>query len=127
MRADLAVSLTGRSPSPGETPLADVTVKMTPPCPKRTRLTNMHPACNGARLRGSGLAGGEVPGQGGAGQFLVHQARQQQRAARPVVRHDVLDLPGGVAGDQDGGAESMAEPSMVTSSARWSSHDGSSR
>src|SRR5712691_732238 len=57
----------------------------------------------------SGLAGGEVLGMGGVGELLAHQAgQQQQRAAWPVVRHDVLGLPGGVAGDQDDRADGLA-------------------
>src|SRR5262249_52586675 len=56
-----------------------------------------------------GLAGGEVLGIGGAGELFAHQAGQaQQRAAWPVVRHDVLGLPGGVAGDQDDTADWLA-------------------
>jgi hypothetical protein len=35
----------------------------------------------------------------GAGELLAHQAGEvQERAAWPVVHHDVLGLPGGVAG-----------------------------
>ena len=57
----------------------------------------------------SGLAGGEVLGIGGVGELLAHQAGQeQQRTAWPVVRHDVLGLPGGVAGDQDDTADGLA-------------------
>ena len=44
----------------------------------------------------SGLAGG------GANELLAQQAGQeQQRASWPVARHDVLGLPGVVAGHQD--------------------------
>src|SRR5205823_14632327 len=58
---------------------------------------------------GSLLAGGEVLGIGGVGELLAHQAGQeQQRAAWPVVRHDVLGLSGGVAGDQDDTADGLA-------------------
>jgi hypothetical protein len=85
----------------------------------------------------------------GAGELLAQQARQeQQRAAWPVTRHDLLGLPGGVAGDQDDTADGLAadlsdvvleeavvavvpctapsnsEPSTVASSARLSSHAG---
>jgi len=33
---------------------------------------------------------------------------EQQRAAWPVIRHDALGLPGGVAGDQDDTADGLA-------------------
>ena len=47
----------------------------------------------------SGLAGGEVLGNRSPGELLAQQAgKEQQRAAWPVTRHDVLGLPGGVAG-----------------------------
>jgi len=37
----------------------------------------------------SGLAGGEVLGNGGPGELLAQQAgKEQQRAAWPVTRHD---------------------------------------
>jgi hypothetical protein len=63
----------------------------------------------------SGFAGEEVLrplgcafpvfGKGGAGEPLEHHAgQQQQRAARPVVHHEALGLPGGVEGDQDYGS-----------------------
>src|SRR5262245_49607922 len=48
-------------------------------------------------------------GRGGAGELLVHQAgEEQQRVAWPVVHHDALGLPGGVAGDRDDDAEGLA-------------------
>ena len=48
-------------------------------------------------------------GQGGAGELLAHQAGQEQeRGAWPVVRHDVLGLPGGVAGNQNDTADGLA-------------------
>src|SRR5262245_27242421 len=48
------------------------------------------------------VAGDEEPGEWGAGERLAHQAGQEQdRAAWPVVHHDVLGLPGGVALDRD--------------------------
>ena len=48
-------------------------------------------------------------GKRGAGELLVQQAgKEQQRAAWPVTRHDVLGLPGGVAGDQDDTADGLA-------------------
>src|SRR5713226_1178692 len=57
----------------------------------------------------SGLAREEVLGVGGAGEFFAHQAGQeQQRAPWPVVRRDVLGLPGGVASDQDDTADGLA-------------------
>src|SRR5713226_9636455 len=61
------------------------------------------------RVASSGLAGEEVLGVGGAGEFFGHQAGQeQQRAPWPVVRRDVLGLPGGVASDQDDTADGLA-------------------
>ena len=58
-------------------------------------------ACSRAAPETSGLAGEEVLGQEGAGQLLTQKAGQeQQRAAWPIVRRDVLCPPGGVAGDQ---------------------------
>src|ERR1700733_3140559 len=57
----------------------------------------------------SGLAGEEVLGIGGAGELLAHQVGQeQQRTAWPVVRGDVLGLPGGVPGHEDGTANRFA-------------------
>jgi len=57
----------------------------------------------------SRLAGSEVLGIGGAGELLAQQAGQeQQRAAWPVARHDVLGLPSVVAGDQDDTADGFA-------------------
>ena len=57
----------------------------------------------------SRLAGGEVPGNGGPGELLAQQAgKEQQRAAWPVTRHDVLRLPGVVAGDEDDTADGLA-------------------
>lgn len=45
-------------------------------------------------------AGGEVFAVGGAGEMLAYQQGQaQQCVPGPVVGHDVLRLPGGVAGD----------------------------
>jgi hypothetical protein len=52
----------------------------------------------------SGLAGDEVL----AAELLAQQAGdEQQRAARPVVHHDVLSLSG-VAGNQDDNAYGLA-------------------
>src|SRR5262245_59658800 len=49
-----------------------------------------------------GGAGGEVLGVGGASELLDYQPGQvQQCGPGPVVGHDALRLPGGVAGDQD--------------------------
>src|SRR5262249_5578575 len=57
----------------------------------------------------SGLAGGEVLAVGSAGELLAHQTGQeQQRAAWPVARHDVLGLPGGVSSDQNDTADRLA-------------------
>ena len=39
---------------------------------------------------------------GGASELLAYQPGQEQQCGpRPVIGHDVLRLPGGVAGDQD--------------------------
>ena len=47
-------------------------------------------------------AGREVLAVGGASELLADQPGQvQQCGPGPVVGHDVLRLPGGVAGDQD--------------------------
>ena len=47
-------------------------------------------------------------GDRGAGELLAQQAgKEQQRAAWPVTRHDVLGLPGGVTGDQDDTADGL--------------------
>src|SRR5215831_15656995 len=44
-----------------------------------------------------------------AGEVLAHQpGHEQQCGAGPVVGDDVLRLPGGVAGDQDGVADLLA-------------------
>src|SRR5436190_8432824 len=54
------------------------------------------------RTRLSGLAGDEVLSKGGAGVLLTHQAREEEhRTAWPVVHHEVLGLPGGVAANRD--------------------------
>jgi hypothetical protein len=46
---------------------------------------------------------------GGAGELLAQQAgKEQQRAAWPVTRHDVLGLSGGVEGDWDDTADGLA-------------------
>src|SRR5215475_10212473 len=63
-----------------------------------------------------GGAGGEVLAVGGAGEVLAYQpGQQQQRAPGPVVGHDVLRLPGGVAGYQHDVAELLttADPGGV--------------
>src|SRR6516165_12520753 len=50
----------------------------------------------------SGPGGQEVLGVGCASELLAYQPGQvQQCGPGPVVGHDVLRLPGGVAGDQD--------------------------
>ena len=50
-----------------------------------------------------------MPGVGGASELLADQPRQlQQCGPGPVVGHDVLRLPGGVAGDQDNVADLTA-------------------
>src|SRR5262245_33641280 len=57
----------------------------------------------------SGLSGNEVLGEGGACELLAHQASEEQhRAARPVVHHYVLGLPGSVAADRDDNAGGLA-------------------
>src|SRR5215475_840742 len=57
----------------------------------------------------SGLVGEEVVGKAGASELLMHQVgEEQQRIAWPVVYHDVLGLPGGVAGDGDDDFERLA-------------------
>src|SRR5690242_1920580 len=57
----------------------------------------------------SGLPAGEVLGNRGAGELLSQQTgKEQQRAAWPVTRHDVLGLPGGVIVDQDDAADRLA-------------------
>src|SRR5271169_792374 len=51
-------------------------------------------------------AGREVLAVGGASELLADQPGQvQQSGPRPVVGHDVLRLPGGVAADQDNVAD----------------------
>ena len=46
---------------------------------------------------------------GGAGELLADQpGQEQQRAARPVVAHDALRLPGGVVVDQGDVADRLA-------------------
>jgi hypothetical protein len=46
---------------------------------------------------------------GGAGELLAQQAgKEQQRAAWPVTRHDVLGLSGGVEGDEDETTDGLA-------------------
>ena len=55
------------------------------------------------------LAGEEVIPVGGAGEVLVYQPGQEQQCAPgPIVAHDVLGLPGGVAGDRDDDADWLA-------------------
>src|SRR5262245_19556797 len=50
----------------------------------------------------SGAADDEELGKRGTGESLAHQAGQEQhRTAWPVVHHDVLSLPGRVAGNGD--------------------------
>src|SRR5262245_1398339 len=57
----------------------------------------------------SELVGKEVLGKERTSELLVHQSREeQQRVAWPVVHHDVLGLPGDVAGDRDDDAEELA-------------------
>src|ERR671932_1303086 len=57
----------------------------------------------------SWLAVSEVGAIGGAGELFAQQARQeQQRAARPVARRDVLGLPVGIAAYQDNSADGLA-------------------
>lgn len=70
---------------------------------------------------GSGLAGEEVLGQGGACERLAQQARDEQhRAAWPMVDYDVLGLPGGIAGnrDDDAGGARTVSPVRATPGAR---------
>ena len=48
-------------------------------------------------------------GIGGAGEILAYQPGQEQQCASgPVVAHDVLRLPGGVAGDHGDVADRLA-------------------
>ena len=62
----------------------------------------------------SGFAGDEVLGKGGAGELPTQQAGdEQQRAAWPLVYHDVLGLPGGVAGNDADDAEGLAVDRVV--------------
>jgi hypothetical protein len=57
----------------------------------------------------SRLAGEEVLPVGGAGEVLAYQPGQEQQcAAGPVVAHDPLRLPGGVAGNQGDVADRLA-------------------
>jgi hypothetical protein len=43
-----------------------------------------------------------VRGEGGAGELLIHEVgEQQQRASRPVVHHDIVHHPVGVAANDD--------------------------
>ena len=49
-----------------------------------------------------------------SGELLAQQAgKEQQRSARPVTRHNVLGLPGGVAGDEDDTADGLAAATSV--------------
>jgi hypothetical protein len=52
---------------------------------------------------------------GGAGEVLAYKSRHEQQCAPgPVVGHDVLHLPGGVAGNQHDVANGLAlDPSGV--------------
>src|SRR5271169_876061 len=60
----------------------------------------------------SRLAGEEVLANEGAGKVLAYQPGQEQQSAPgPVVAHDVLGLPGGVAGDQRDVADRLAADS----------------
>src|SRR5215217_3355138 len=55
------------------------------------------------------LVGEEVFGDGGAGELLVHQTgEEQQRVAWPVIHHEVLGLPSGIASDRDDYVEGLA-------------------
>src|SRR6266550_4332082 len=75
------------------------------------RFTDSAPACmrSGSFRPVSGLPVGEVLGNSGAREPLTQQTgKEQQRAAWPVTRHDVLGLPGGVIGDQDDTADRLA-------------------
>ena len=48
-------------------------------------------------------------GKRGSGELLVHQAgEEQQRVPGPVVHHDVLGLPCGIACDRDDDTERLA-------------------
>jgi hypothetical protein len=68
--------------------------------------------CVGTRKRRyvrTGRAGDEVLGQRRAEVLLAHHAREvQHRAAWPVVHHEVLGLPGGVARDGNHHAGGLA-------------------
>src|SRR6266550_1352812 len=78
---------------------------------RTTRFTDSAPACmrSGSFRPVSGLPVGEVLGNSGAREPLTQQTgKEQQRAAWPVTRHDVLGLPGGVIGDQDDTADRLA-------------------
>src|SRR6266480_1929554 len=75
------------------------------------RFTDSAPACmSSASVRPvSGLPVGEVLGNSGAREPLTQQTgKEQQRAAWPVTRHDVLGLPGGVIGDEYNTADRLA-------------------
>jgi hypothetical protein len=58
-------------------------------------------------------AGSEVLALGGASKLLADQPGQVQRCGPgPVVGHDVLRLPGGVAGDQDDVADLLTTAAL---------------
>src|SRR6476660_6367138 len=62
-----------------------------------------------SRIVDDDVAAEEVLGIWRAGELLAEQAgHEQQRAAWPVVRCDVLGLPGGVSGDQADTANGLA-------------------
>src|SRR6516162_6425787 len=74
----------------------------------------------------SRLAGEEVLPVGGTGEVLAYQPGQEQQCPPgPVVAHDVLRLPGGVAGDYSEVLDRLAadsggvvlEPAVVTEGA----------
>jgi len=86
--------------------VAALTARATATAPMRTAVHQDVPDQGSVVL---GIAGEEELGIRGLGYLLTHQAGQeQQRAARPVVRGDVLGLTGSVTPDHDGAADRLA-------------------
>src|SRR5262249_48971585 len=97
-------------PDPGlAAPLAGALAGCSPcatTCSRSRPAARSGPPGDRARAASFGGAGGEMLGVGGAGELLADQPGQlNERGPGPVVGHDVLRLPGGVTGDQDGVAD----------------------